>query len=275
MNDARTELVASADYRDGALLASVVAVVEAAGARLSADFRTRTSLTTRAAVEAAIAAADARAMELLRPGLEALRPAARWRDDELAEGPLPDGEWWVVDPVEGAINYVHGRDDWGVTATLVVDNRPVLAVVHLPLAPATYVATEGTGAWRNGERLRVSAKTELRGALVGTGQASPRETQATFQMIARSLAAMMGVSGVARVSVPPTLLLTSVAAGQWDVFWQHGNVGSGLLAGSLLVAEAGGVVTDLAGAPWTLRSADFLAAAPGVHAHAASALNAA
>jgi myo-inositol-1(or 4)-monophosphatase len=257
---------------DSDMLAAVTAVVERAGERLVAGFRTRTGLVTRAAVEDAIVAADAASLAVLRPGLEAARPGAGWVDDELGEGPLPNGEWWVADPVEGAINYVHGLTDWGVTATLVSDNRPVLTVIRLPLAPATYQALKGHGAWRNGERVRTSDKIELRGALVGTGQASPHETTSTFRLISRSLAAMMEVSGVTRVSVPSTLQLTTVAAGQWDVFWQHSAVASGLLAGALLVAEAGGVVTDIAGEAWTLHSTDFLAAAPGVHAQAVTVL---
>ncbi|MGX6603412.1 inositol monophosphatase family protein [Micromonosporaceae bacterium Da 78-11] len=86
------------------------------------------------------------------------------------------------------------------------------------------------------------------------------------------MTAMMGAAGVTRVSVPPTLQLVHVAAGATDVFWQHSAVRSGLLAGALLVAEAGGVVTDLRGDPWSLDSRDFLAAAPGVHAEAVRVL---
>ncbi|ATE58294.1 inositol monophosphatase family protein [Actinosynnema pretiosum] len=248
--------------------------VRAAGTALVRGYRTSHDLVDRAAVEAAIAAADEVSLAELRPALEAAAPDAGWVEDELAEGGLPPGRWWVVDPVEGAINYVHGLPEWGVTATLVEDDLPVLTAVHLPLADLTYTATAGGGALRNGERLRASVKAELRGALVGTGQASPGETEGTWRLIGRSATAMMAASGVLGVSVPPTLRLLHVADGRSDVFWQHGAVRSGLLPGALLVAEAGGVVSDLRGAPWTAASGDFLAAAPGVHAQAAAVLGA-
>jgi len=256
------------------LLGDVVDVLRATGTALTERFSTRTGLRTRAEVVAAIEAGDDEALQVLRPRLQALRPGAGWLEDELADGPLPGGEWWVVDPVEGAINRVHGLAEWGVTATLVQDNRPVLTAVHLPLARTTCTAVAGGGAHQDGVRLQASPKVELRGALVGTGQASPRETAETFALIGRSLPAMMAASGVTRVSVPPTLQLLAVAAGQADVFWQHSAVRSGLLAGALLVQEAGGVVTDLSGAPWAADSPDFLAAAPGVHAEAVAVLSA-
>lgn len=243
---------------------AVVTVVEAAGAHLAARFPAVHGLRTRQDVVDAIAAGDTASLSVLRPGLTSLDPTIGWVEDELDDGPLPDGRWWVSDPVEGAINRVHGIGEWGVTATLVEDGEPVLTVVHLPMSGHTYAATLGGGARRDGERLQVSGKVELSGALVGTGQASPRETVATQELIARSAAAMMGASGVLRVSVPPTLQLLLVAEGRMDVFWQHSAVRSGLLAGALLVAEAGGVVSDLQGKPWSLDSRDFLAAAPGV-----------
>ena len=256
----------------GELLPAVTTVLEEAAKRLVGGYRTGPAPLTRSDVETAIHAADQVALEALRPGLEGLRPQAGWQEDELASGPLPAGEWWVVDPVEGAINYVHGLDHWAVTATLVRDNEPVLTVVHLPLQGDTYTAVRGEGARLNGSPIRAARKHELSGALVGTGQASPRETAETFALIGRSVTAMMAASGVVRVSVPPTLQLIHVAAGGMDVFWQHGAVGSGLVPGALLVSEAGGAVSDLRGEPWSLRSHDFLAAAPDLREQALAVL---
>ncbi|MBT0773377.1 3'(2'),5'-bisphosphate nucleotidase CysQ [Kineosporia sp. J2-2] len=247
----------------------------AAGHRLADGFTGTHQLSDWDQVVAAIADADRRSLEVLRPLLERARPQAGWVEDELADGPLAAGEWWVADPVEGAINYVHGVAEWAVTATLVRDNLPVLTVVHLPVTGTTYTAVAGQGAHRDGERLAVSPKTGLRGAYVGTGQASPRESAGTWSLIGRSLTAMMAAAGVTRASVPATLQLIQVAAGRTDGFWQHSAVRSGLLAGALLVAEAGGTVTDLHGRPWSLDSTDFLAATPGIHAEAAGVLSSA
>ena len=255
------------------LLNQVQNAVQAAGQSLAGEFDGQHALSTWDEIVAAIAAADQRSLSVLRPLLAQARPQAGWVEDELEDGPLPAGEWWVVDPVEGAINYVHGIDEWAVTATLVQDNQPTLTVVHLPLQASTLVAVQGQGAFRDGERLTVSPKSELRGAFVGTGQASPRETAETWSRMGTSLAAMMAAAGVTRASVPATLQLIQIAAGRMDVFWQHSAVRSGLLAGALLVAEAGGTVSDLHGQPWSLDSADFLAATPKVHAEAVTVLS--
>lgn len=257
------------------IFTEAVAAVQAAASRIRERFATQPNPVTRDEVIERIRAVDSESTSVLRPLLEAAHPAAGWVDDELDDGPLPRGDWWVTDPVEGAINYVHGIAEWAVTATLVRDGEALLTVVVLPLESSTYTAIRGGGAFLNGDPIRVSAKTRLEAALVGTGQASPRETSETFALIARTLPAMMAAAGVTRVSVPPTLQLIHVAAGRMDVFWQHSAVRSGLLPGALLVEEAGGTITDLRGNPWSLDSSDFVAATPGVHGHAVTTLTSA
>ncbi|MEW2497621.1 inositol monophosphatase [Streptomyces nodosus] len=257
---------------DEVLLSRVVAAVTVAGATLR-DRSTRHArgVSLREVVDE-IHANDAAVLDVLKAPLLEARPGSGWAEDELAGGPLPDGEWWVVDPAEGNINHVHGMPDWAVTATLVRDNRPVLTVVHLPLSGDTYTALAGAGAELNGAPLRVSAKTDLAASLVGTGQARPGEDETTFRRIGESVTAMLINGLVVRVSVPATLQLIHVAAGRMDAFWQFSDVRSGLVAGALLVSEAGGTVTDLHGAPWTLAHRDFLAAAPGIHPAASRVL---
>lgn len=258
---------------DEDLLPAVAGAVQAAGARLVEHFSTAPHFTDRDEVVAAIYANDDVSLSALRLPLEQLRPQAGWAEDELESGALPDGEWWVSDPVEGNINHIHGMTDWGVTATLVRDNVPVLTAVHLPLSGDTYTAVRGGGAYLNGNPIRPSRKTSLDAALVGTGQAAPGENSETFAHIGRSVTAMLSHALTLRVSVPATLQLIQVAAGRMDVFWQFSAVRSGLLAGALLVAEAGGSVTDTRGAPWNLTSEDFLATAPGLSQPAIAVLS--
>jgi myo-inositol-1(or 4)-monophosphatase len=208
----------------------------------------------------------------LRDQLAAIRPQARWLEDEKATGPLPAGEWWVVDTVEGNVNHIHGMGDWGVTATLVRNNEIVLTVVDEPLTSRVYTALRGGGAFLNGRPLQTSHKRDLRAALVSTGQAAPGEDAQTRECMARSIAVMLEQALLVKVAVPATMQLAHVAAGRLDAFWQPSNVLSGLVAGALLVREAGGVVTDWHGAPWTLASPDFAAAAPGLHVTLVQAL---
>ncbi|WP_433733948.1 inositol monophosphatase family protein [Nocardia sp. CA-129566] len=257
---------------DEALLPEAVAAVRTAGARLRGRFDIDSRPSNLDEITAVLEANDAAVLELLRPALEAARPGAGWVEDELAGGALPDGEWWVTDPAEGNINHGHGMTEWSVTATLARDNNPVVTVVYLPLTEDTYTAVRGQGAYLNGVRLHTSNKTRLNAALVGTGQAKPGETAETFRQIGRTVTAMLENGLVTRVSVPATMQLIQLAAGRMDVFWQHSDVRSGLVAGALLVAEAGGTVTDLAGNPWSAASPDFLAATPALHAAALEVL---
>ncbi|MFT3717649.1 inositol monophosphatase family protein [Pseudorhodoferax sp.] len=260
---------------DGALLAAVVAAVRAAGVHMLARFdaQTRTPDDLQGVV-AAIHANDDASLAVARELLMAARPNAGWVDDELEGGALSGGEWWVFDPVEGNVNHVHGLPAWGVSATLVRDNVPVLTAVHEPVAGRLYTAVRGSGAaYVNGVPMRPSTKTELKAAIVTTGQARPGETPETHRRLGESITSMLNAALVVRMTVPATFELGMVAAGQIEGFWQYSDVRSGLAAGALLVSEAGGVVTDTRGRPWTLASEDFLASAPGVHGEAVRALS--
>ncbi|WP_405057810.1 hypothetical protein OG474_34460 [Kribbella sp. NBC_01505] len=254
------------------LLSEITAIVQTAGPLLIDRFSADARPADADAILAAIHANDDAVLALIKEPLLAAVPGSGWVEDELEGGDLPPGEWWIVDPVEGNINHIHGMTDWSVTATLVRGNEPVLTVVHLPLTGDTYTALAGEGAFLNGRPLTVSAKTSLAAALVATGQAKPGESAETFQQIGRSMTAMLTSSLVVQASVPATLRLIQVAAGRMDAFWQYSDVRSGLLAGALLVREAGGTVTDLTGKSWTLTSPNFLAAAPTIHQAALDAL---
>ncbi|MBX7553374.1 3'(2'),5'-bisphosphate nucleotidase CysQ [Streptomyces sp. tea 10] len=257
---------------DAPLMSDVTAAVKTAGRTLRDRYTTHARGVSLNEVVDEIHANDDAVLDVLREPLLRARRGSHWADDELAGGALPPGEWWVVDPAEGNVNHVHGMPDWAVTATLVRDNQPVLTVVHLPLTGDTYTAVAGHGAQLNDRPLKVSAKTELAAALVGTGQAKPGEDMDTFRRIGESVTAMLVNGLVVRVSVPATMQLIHVAAGRMDAFWQFSDVRSGLVAGALLVLEAGGTVTDLAGEPWSTGSRDFLAAAPGIHTPALTVL---
>ncbi|MBE1495307.1 myo-inositol-1(or 4)-monophosphatase [Amycolatopsis lexingtonensis] len=247
--------------------------VREAGARMLARYATESRPPGLPEVLANLHDNDAAVAEVLRPALAAIRPEARWLDDEHGSGALAPGEWWLVDPVGGNVNAVHGMPDWNIGVSLVRDGRPVLAAVYAPVPDELFTAVDGGGAFRNGAPLRVSAKTALDGALAGTGQARPGHDAAFFERMGRSFTAMSAAALYVRISVPVSHQLAQVAAGRMDLHWQLENVRSHA-AGVLLVQEAGGVVTDLDGKPWDLTSEGYLAAAPGVHAAALEVLTA-
>ncbi|MDX3194657.1 inositol monophosphatase [Streptomyces sp. MN03-5084-2B] len=253
------------------LLTATTDAVRAAGARMLARYSPASRQPGLAELLKSLHDNDSAVADVLRPALTGIRPQARWLDDEHGSGPLPAGEWWLIDPMGGNVNAVHGMPDWNIGVSLVRDGRPVLAVLCFPVLGETFTATEGGGAHLDGERLRVSAKTSLDGALAGTGQAQPGHR--FLERMGTSFTAMSEAALYVRISVPVTHQLAQVAAGRMDLHWQFDNVRSHA-AGVLLVQEAGGVVTDLDGGPWDLTSTGYLASAPGVHAAALKILTA-
>jgi myo-inositol-1(or 4)-monophosphatase len=253
------------------LLPRVVTAATAAGGRLLAEFSPAARPGSRADMAAAGHHTEELVLGELRPELSSLRPGAGWVDDDMETTPLPPGEWWVVDAVEGAVNYVHGMPEWCVTVTLVHDGQPVLAVVRQPVGDLTYTAARGAGAHLNGEGLRASAKTALAAAIAVTGQAEAGQDD-TYRRIGESVTAMLGQALLVRTSVPSTFPMLLIATGQNDVFWQYAPVLPGVAAGVLLITEAGGRVSQVDGAPWGPGSPDILATAPALHRAAAGAL---
>ncbi|WP_433455278.1 inositol monophosphatase family protein [Streptomyces sp. CA-142005] len=258
---------------DADLLAQTAIAVRAAASALRERFGVVVRYQTREELMRALAANDDAVLDVLRPRLTLLRPDARLVEDELAGGALPPGEWWVLDPAEGNVNHLHALPEWAVTATLVRDNQPVLTAVHLPLTGETYTALAGAGAHLDGRPLHVSQTTDLGLSLVATSQARPDEDEKVVRRIGSSITAMLFDALVVRTSVPATLHLLNVAAGRIDAFWQFAGARADLLPGALLVAEAGGQISDAEGRPWTPESESFLAAAPGVHTEAVATLS--
>ncbi len=254
------------------LLGRTVKAVTEAGQALLQTYNRSTRQNDLQQLLASIKQQEGVSAPILRSHLETALPNTHWDEDEFDGGDLPEGLWWITDAVEGNINLIQGMPEWCTTATLVVDGQALLTAVHDPLKQTTYAARLGAGAFENGRRMHASAKTDLKAALIGTGQAKPNEDVATQHRMIDSIGAMLQAGLVLHVSVPATLQLVEVAAGRRDVFWQASQVRSGLMAGGLLVAEAGGVTSDFKGRPWRLDSKDFLASARDLHAAAVDVL---
>jgi myo-inositol-1(or 4)-monophosphatase len=179
---------------------------------------------------------------------------------------------WLVDPLDGTVNYAHGYPCWGVTMALAEHGRVVLGVVYDPLRHEMYWAEQGQGAWCDGRELHVSKTSRLREALVATGFAYKRATLEDASQgdvlgnnLAEFSAIMPRVQGVRRAGAA-VLDLAYLAAGRLDAYWEMYLNPWDWAAGSLLVEEAGGTVTGLYGRPWSLGK-QHLAASNG-HLHA-------
>ena len=208
---------------------------------------------------------DEPATKLLRDRLTALRPGAGWAD-ELDTAIPATGEAWVVDTVDGAVQFLQGLPHWSVSATLVRDGLPVAAVLHSPLRGETYTAAKGFGAFRNGAVIRPSGKSELRVSLVATSQPPlvAGEPDA-IERAGRALAAVLPVIGAVRNFGPTSWQIAETAAGRIDAFWEFGSDDANLTGAALVAAEAGALVTDLAGRAWRPGMRGFLAAPAALH----------
>lgn len=185
--------------------------------------------------------------------------------------PDPANPWrWVVDPLDGTINYAHGFPFWCVSIALEYAGRLVAGVVHDPLAGRTYSASSGHGAELNGEPLRVSPAATLRESLISTGMPTDFAADADRQL------ALMGRMSTGTHSVRRTgstaLNLALVAAGGFEVSYATTVQPWDVAAGVVLVREAGGTVSALSGGPYDMYRREILATNGVVHEEAARAL---
>ena len=154
---------------------------------------------------------------------------------------------WVVDPLDGTTNFVHGFPVYAVSIGLEVDGEPVVGVVADPVSGRVYRAARGQGAFVDDVRLRVSDAATVSTALLGTGFAYDRRERADFYL-ARFRVMLERSRGLRRAGSAATDL-TFVARGALDGFWEFGLKRWDVTAGIVLVQEAGGVVTDHSGRP--------------------------
>jgi myo-inositol-1(or 4)-monophosphatase len=152
---------------------------------------------------------------------------------------------WVVDPLDGTVNFLHGIPFWAVSLAVVEDRELKAGVVHAPRLGQTFAAEAGRGAWLNQEPARVSATADLREALLATGFAY-RRNELSDDNLDNFKTLVLAAAGVRRLGAA-SLDLAYVACGRFDGFWELHLSPWDMAAGALLVREAGGRVTDFAG----------------------------
>ncbi len=208
--------------------------------------------------------ADLKADRTLREELARARPDYGLLTEEQPESPAADGRHrWIVDPLDGTSNFLHGIPHWAISIALEREGELVAGVIHDVVKNELYWAEKGQGAWLNDRRLRVSGRRRLEDALLATGMAfKGREKGADF--LGQLAAAMSETAGVRRFG-SAALDLAWVAAGRFDGFWER-NLGPwDVAAGIVLVREAGGYVTEIAGPGRPGSGASILAANDALH----------
>jgi myo-inositol-1(or 4)-monophosphatase len=186
-----------------------------------------------------------------------------------AQGARPEFQW-VIDPLDGTTNYIHGFPQYCVSIAL--EHKGVLtqAVVYDPAKNELFTASRGRGAYLDDRRMRASKCAQLSNALVGTG--FPFKELERIDLYMRQLRTLMGACSGVRRAGAAALDLAYVAAGRLDAFWEMGLSRWDMAAGALLIQEAGGLVSDLDGNAGFLDSGDIAAAAPKVLPQLLSAL---
>lgn len=213
--------------------------------------------TTKTSPVDVVTAVDTASERLVREALHAARPQDGILGEELGHHEGPSGLTWVVDPIDGTVNFLYGIPAYAVSIAVVSGDptvpggwTPLAACVHAPAQGRTYTAARGAGAWREDSRgrvrLAVNEAPPLSRALVGTGFGYRAERRVGQGRVVAAL--LPQVRDIRRVGCA-SLDLCAVAAGELDGYYERGLQPWDLAGGALVALEAGAVVTGLRGAP--------------------------
>ena len=176
----------------------------------------------------------------------------------------PHSEYvWIIDPLDGTTNFIHGLPTYAVSIALAFRNQVQQAVVYDPARNDLFFASKGRGAFLNDKRLRVSKRTRLADGLIGTG--FPFRKGDDFTRYMKMLETMMRSCAGIRRPGAAALDLCYVAAGWYDGFFETGLSPWDVAAGSLLVTEAGGLVGNFTGDADFLHQREVVAGAPKIY----------
>ncbi len=211
-----------------------------------------------------VSAADKRSEETIYQELHKARPDFGFLMEERGEVEGADKtHQWVVDPLDGTTNFLHGIPLFAISIGLVKSGQPVAGLVFNPVTDEMFLAERGKGAFLNDRRLRVAQRRDLSNAVVTCG--IPHRGRGDLQRFLREYGAMQPkVAGVRRTGAA-ALDIAWVAAGRFDGFWEHALSAWDLAAGICLVTEAGGFVTDEKGGDTMLQSGSVVAGNEFVH----------
>lgn len=170
---------------------------------------------------------------------------------------------WIIDPLDGTTNFLHGFPVYSVSIALKHKNKLELGVVYDPLRDELFTAERGGGAMLNNRKIRVTKPNNLTGALLGTG--FPFKSKQNLDAYLKMFAALVGDTSGIRRAGSAALDLAYVATGRLDGFWEIGLKPWDMAAGILLIQEAGGVVTDFSFKDQYMQSGNLIAGSPKIH----------
>ena len=209
-----------------------------------------------------VSTADRNAEEIIRTELAKARPGYGFLGEEGGETKgNQDGRRWIVDPLDGTTNFLHGIPHWSISIALEAEGEIVAGVVYDPIKHEMFMAEKGAGAWLDRRRLRVSGRSVLGEALVVTG-ITPRGDPEIF---ATQVTSLLAKSVALRRYGSAALDLAYVAAGRFEGYWEMAINAWDVAAGVLLVSEAGGFADDMRGTRNPVHGGSILATNAAMH----------
>jgi myo-inositol-1(or 4)-monophosphatase len=207
-----------------------------------------------------VSAADLAVDIFLKRELGALLPSAGWLSEETIDAPerLEGGLLWLVDPIDGTRDFIRGRPGWAVSVALVSSGRPLFGLLSAPARDEFWLAEAGQGAWRNGQSLSASRRTEFSGSRVPAEALPKSDSDLVTVYQPNSIALRIAMVAADEADLVATL--------RWGFEWDIG-------AAALIAREAGAAVTDAFGQPLNYNKRDprafgVLVSAPAIHAAA-------
>ncbi len=229
-----------------------------AGRSLSKDFReVENLLVSRKGAADFVTRADLAAEKIIREELMEARPTYGFLGEETGEveGQDPTRRW-IVDPLDGTTNFLHGLPHWAVSIALEHKGQIVAGVVYDPTKDELFFSEKGAGAWMNETRIRASVRHRIDESIYATG--IPFATRPELPATLKDLAALMPACAGVRRFGSASLDLAYVAAGRFDGFWERDLRVWDMAAGIVIAKEAGAIVEGIAPDTNPLESEDIL-----------------
>jgi myo-inositol-1(or 4)-monophosphatase len=215
-----------------------------------------------------VSAADLRSERTLRQELQKARPGYGFLLEESGEIAGSDADHrWLVDPLDGTTNFLHGIPHFAISIALERAGEPVAGVVFDPIKDEVFWAEKGAGAYLNDRRIRVSSRRKLEDALLATGILARRGVSAAERaaFLAQVETVLAQTAGLRRLG-SASLDLAYVAAGRYEGFWENHLSPWDIAAGIVLVREAGGYISEIDGGAGMLATGSTFAASAQLHA---------
>ena len=193
-----------------------------------------------------VTAADKKVEKILIEELSKARPTYSILSEEIGEIKNDEEFKWIIDPIDGTANFLHGIPHFGISIGLEQNKKIICGIIFDPIKNEMFVAEKGNGSWLNNQRMRVSARTKLENCIIFTGgpkRGSKNKDLAIeeYKKISSTIFTPVRKLGSAALD------MAYVAAGRCDGFWQRNLNYWDIAAGIIIVKEAGGFVTDFAG----------------------------